>query len=87
MIADRLRALGYRVIAVPEAHYDHDGGASSADVPDALLWRHYRHSERLYTRDYLGWRGRAAILWTVRAGEGAVAAALGLLKPRGRAPS
>ena len=28
MIADRLRALGYRVIAVPEAQYAHDSGSS-----------------------------------------------------------
>jgi GT2 family glycosyltransferase len=69
MIADRLRALGYRVIAVPEAEYGHESGSSSSHVSDEFLWRHYLASERLYVREYLRWTWRARVLAFARIAE------------------
>jgi GT2 family glycosyltransferase len=75
MTAARLRSLGYKVIAVPEAMYRHQGSSSSSNVTGEFLWHHYCISEQIYVREYLGWNRRADILHMARSVDRAVCAA------------
>lgn len=70
MIGERLRTLGYKVVAAPAAKYGHGRGSSSAGVTRMTTWRHFCASERVFVRDYLGWRWKAALLAAARTLDG-----------------